>query len=277
MKCLLRASVHVVLLVIAFNFFGLPSLSRYHDKKVVIISSRDGQQGLPAPSVTVCAANPKTARGFPTTETKTVNNGKSNGRIEGICQGNHGENIVHCVENRTFSLSSTVASLSVAGESVEGTWVPHFTYTPSGMCYTLDITVNLEQRIDESLSVGFKMNTTYAVFLNDPNLLLINYNPLTPITHISIEKPVLEVLPIVIIQHHDLDLASKPCSPSPSYSFSSCVTTSLSLQAGCRLPWDTSTDTALALCQRLDQYRCQPQLREQPTAVSMIKSRAHCK
>ena len=256
MKRFLRASVHVVLLVIAFNFFGLPSLSRYHNKKVVIISSRDDQHGLPAPAVTVCAANPKTTRGFPTTETKIVNNGKNNGRIEDICQGNEGEDIVRCVENRTFSLSATVASLSVDGQSVEETWLPHFTYTPAGMCYTLDITVNLAQRVNESLSVGFKMNTTYAVFLNDPNLLLINYNPLMPITHISIEKPVLEVLAIVIIQHHDLDLPSKPCSSSPSYSFSSCVTSFLSSEAGCRLPWDTSTDTALALCQRLDQYRC---------------------
>ena len=39
-KFFLRASVQIVLFVIAVNYFGLPSLRRYADKKVVVLTSQ---------------------------------------------------------------------------------------------------------------------------------------------------------------------------------------------------------------------------------------------
>ena len=39
-KFFLRASVQIVLFVIAVNYFGLPSVRRYADKKVVVLTSQ---------------------------------------------------------------------------------------------------------------------------------------------------------------------------------------------------------------------------------------------
>ena len=107
--------------------------------------------------------------------------------------------------------------------------------------------------------IGFKENTDYNVFLNDPTISMVSYNPLVPIKRMIIEKTELVGRAVLIIQHHNLDLPSKPCNPSPSYTFTACVKTFLSCDIGCRLPWDTWTDQAWPVCQTLEQFRCTEQ------------------
>ena len=117
-------------------------------------------------------------------------------------------------------------------------WVQDFSYPEAGMCYTLNQTYNWTQNLEAPFTVGLT-NTNFWLFLNDPRLLLINYNPLMPITVLLIQKKIMLIRAFLIIQHKNLDLPSKPCHASPSYSFTSCIKEFLSLQIGCRLPWDT--------------------------------------
>ena len=253
--------MQVVLLVIALNFFGLPALKRYQDKKVVVITSRDGQSGLLAPAVTICPSNPQTSDGFPK---KVANFSSDDPRIGVVCKGKEGKDISQCVEKEAYTLSPAIISTRVSGNILAGAdelskvWAPDFTHTQDGLCFTLNRTSNFSKipSLETALIVGFNQNTSYSVFLHDPNLFLISYNPLMPIIYFVIEKPELVGRYVVLTQHHNLDLPSKPCNPLLSYSLTACVKTFLSRDVGCRLPWDTWTQPAWPLCQTLEQYRC---------------------
>ena len=178
MKFYVRASVHLVLLVVALNYFGLPSLRRYLDKKVVVTSSEEDKDDRVAPAVTVCAQNPQTGHGFPKAEKKYADSESDSdsdysGYVKDVCGGNEKEDIAKCIEKNTFSLESTIE----AAEVYDKLWVPDFTSPQIGMCHTLK---GLD--IFEKPFISFAENNTYVVFLHDPNLFLINYNPLVPIT-----------------------------------------------------------------------------------------------
>ena len=262
-----KASVQVVLLVLALSFFGLPALKRYQDKKIVVITSVDGQGGLPAPAVTICPSNPTTSDGFPE---KGANFSSEDPRVGEVCIGMEGKDIALCVESKGYPLSPAVSYTRVGGSILAGAdelskvWSADFTHTQTGMCFTLNRTSNFSQvpSLENALIVGFNQNTSYSVFLHDPTLFLISYNPLMPIIHFVIEKPELTGRYVVISQHHKLDLPSKPCNTFPSYSLTACVKTALFQDVGCRLSWDNGTQPAWPLCNTLDQFRGTQQFRE---------------
>ena len=52
-----------------------------------------------------------------------------------------------------------------------------------------------------------------------------------------------------------LDLPNQPCENSPSYSFTACIKNSISRVVGCRMEWDTWSDPAWPVCQRVDQIK----------------------
>ena len=239
-----RAFVQIVLLVVALNYFGLPSLRRFLDRKVVVTSSDEDQDNFPSPSVTVCARKPISAEGFPK-DLADLNPDDS--AIGQICMGKEGAEIATCIEKNTFDLESTVA---LKYDKSNTSWVPDFTLSQVGMCYTLN-GVNLTTLP----SLEFNTNNKYGVLIHDPNLYHITYNFLMPITRISIEKQEADYWQFNVVQHRNLDRPTKPCNPSPSYSFTACIKASLSGTIGCRLPWDAWTDSSLEICQRLDQYR----------------------
>ena len=252
----------------ALNFFGLPALRRYQEKEVVVIISTDSQSSLPAPAVTVCPQNPNTTNGFPINEANfSLDESKS--RIGEVCKEKEGKNIAQCVDSATYNLSSAVGNLKLPGmifvgvDDLPNMWAPDFTHTKGGKCFTPRSVYNFTQLTspEDVFMIGFKPNTDYNVFLNDPTISMINYNPLVPITRMIIEKDELVSRAVLIIQHHNLNIPSKPCSLSPSYTFTACVKTFLFQDVGCRLPWDTWTDTVWPLCHTLEQYRCTRQTR----------------
>ena len=247
-KYVLKVFVQVVLLVLALNFFGLPSLRRYFAKEVVVIRSTDEQSGLPTPAVTVCPLNPQTSSGFPR---NGFNSSFVDSRIGEASKGEEEKDIARCVDKATYNLSSTVGYLHLPGntwvgpDELQKLWVADFTDKETGICFTLNRTYYHFPPVtnpEEYFSIGFINNTDYVVLLHDPNLFLVTYNDMMPITKFRFEKPNFFARGVVITQHHNLDLPSKPCSSLPSYSFTACVLTFLSHYIGCRLPWDTWTD-----------------------------------
>ena len=254
-KLFTKVLVQVLLLFLALNFFGLPSLRRYYDNEVVVIKSLDNSSGLPTPAVSVCPNN-----GFPRNGS---NLGLYSSRIETVCKGKEGKEISKCVENASYGLASAIEKLLVPGKISVGKkelpklFVSHFTHTPTGMCFTLNKTYNFSRIPDRGslLMIHFKTNSIYTVFLHDPSLFLVTFNPKMPLTRLVIDQPGTISRRVDIIQHHKLDRPSNRCNPSPSYSLTACVKTFLSREIGCRLPWDTWTHAGRPLCLTLDQFR----------------------
>ena len=226
-----------------------------------MVRSTDAQSGLPTPAVTVCPLNPLTSSGFPK---NGFNSSIVDSRIGEACKGKEGKDIASCVDKATYNLSSTVGYLQLPGnlwvgpQELKKLWVEDFTSTEIGLCFTLNRTYHFPPVTspEVGLTIGFINDTDYLVFLHDPQLFLITYNDMMPISSFRFEKPNFFGWGLIITQHHNLNLPLKPCNALPSYSFTACVKTFLSHDIGCRLPWDTWTDQAWPVCQTLEQFRC---------------------
>ena len=261
MRIVLKVLANAILLFIAIQYFGLPSWERFQARKVIVTTSQDDKANLPAPDVTVCPAHPRTGYGFP--------DPKSPHNIEELCGGQKGADIADCVTNATYSVTEAFTFTAQQGslstvEELGTIWAPEFSDTKAGMCFTLESTFSMVPHGNSTIAIGFQnrkknttiKNTLYTVFVHDPKYFLVNYNPLMPVKFIGIPISYkLKMRKLVLIEHEKLDLPSKPCNPLPSYSFTACLKKSLSLEIGCRLPWDRLSPKTQAVCDNLDQYR----------------------
>ena len=106
-KPFVRGIVQVVMLILVVKYFGLQSWQRYKDEKTVVISEKKDLGAIPAPSVTVCAFNPETEMGY--TDNAIQHSKYPTSAIVGdICKGLQGEDIVRCIEKKTYNLSTMV-------------------------------------------------------------------------------------------------------------------------------------------------------------------------
>ena len=174
--------------------------------------------------------------------------------------GKDGEDIRQCVQNNTFALKDSVQFLKQgkSGKMVmtdANEWTPDFTDTKTGMCYKFDKHFKIGTGTNGAFIVGLNENITFFLFIHDPKLFIVNLNSLMPITQITKSGDKMTAYEMIIVQHDNLDLPSKPCHPSPSYSLTSCIKETLSRDIGCRLPWDSQTEDRLPKCHHLDQYR----------------------
>ena len=60
----LRPLLQVVLLVTFLVFFGLPAITRYQAKRVVVVLSKRDTEGIVAPTISIAAWNPETKNGW---------------------------------------------------------------------------------------------------------------------------------------------------------------------------------------------------------------------
>ena len=146
----MKIAVKAILLFVAFIYFGMPSWRRYQAKKVVVTTSQDDQANLPAPDVTVCPAHPLTGYGFPSR--------KSSPKIGELCKGKEGADIASCVTNASYTITEAFPFTAQQGQlsSVEelGTlWVPDFSDTKSGLCYTLKGNFSMDPNYNSSIAI----------------------------------------------------------------------------------------------------------------------------
>ena len=174
-----------------------------------------------APTVTVCACNPKSQLGYKDNSLHKMN--FPTFEIVGeICKGLQGEDIVRCVEEKTYNFSTIVEQATRAAYSSTpqlltdaSFWYPEFSYSVSGLCYQLEtnMTLGTDQTTDV-LSVLMNNNLSTYVSIHDTNSFFQSFNPRSPITMKPIDKQML--ISFYFIQHNSLDLASKHCNPDPS-------------------------------------------------------------
>ena len=216
---------------------------------------------IPAPTVTVCPYNPKSQLGY-TDNSLHKSNFPTNDIVGEICKGLQGEDIVQCLEEKTYNVSTVVEQASKGPYS--GTpqlltdttyWHPEFSYSPNGLCYQLETNMTLgTDMITDLLSIFMNNNDNLTIYvsIHDTSFFFQSFNPLTPITMLPVDKTMLTKF--YLVQHNNLDLASKPCNPDPLYSFTGCIKNTISREVGCRLYWDRWSDKGLPVCDNLKQY-----------------------
>ena len=254
---LVKGSVQVLLFVILLKYFGLPSWERYQEESTVVTSVEKDLGLIPAPTVTVCPTNPETFLGFKDDSVRLEDFPNSEFVFE-LCKGLEGEDIVRCVEKKTFGLSEGIHMAKkgfVENFTDPRFWSPEFSLSNSGICYQLEtnITLGVKKKTDV-LWIVFKTNKSIVSF-HDPNFFIIpNSSPGFPLNVLVIGKRMIWYS-FKLVQHNNLNLASKRCNPDPLYSFTRCIKTSLSKEVGCKLHWDRWTPQEIPTCQHLEQYR----------------------
>ena len=139
----------LLLLVLLLKYFGFSSWERYCDEKTVVTSAKKDFGEIRAPTVTVCSYNPKSQLGYKDNSLHK-SNFPTNEIVGEICKGLQGEDIIQCLEEKTYNLSTVVeqASKGPYGSTpqllTDSTyWHPEFSYTPSGLCYQLETNMTL--------------------------------------------------------------------------------------------------------------------------------------
>ena len=247
----------ICLFVLFFYFFGLDSLKRYLKYEVVVLNSEKQLDGIPVPSVTFCARNPNTGIGFQKnyTDSEAFLNGNV---LDIICKNSEPKK---CIEDETFNMSTVITSVSLVFYETDqkpdrSLWTPHYTWTQTGLCYTYNSSLRLGSDFKNGIIFfGLNEHLDYIIFVHDPNVFVLNFNPDLPMTQISMENKPWQLRRMQTVQHERLNVPTKPCNTDPGYSFTGCVRNAISRMVGCRLPWDQWTSTNVRLCTTMDQFR----------------------
>ena len=251
-----KGAVQVVLMITLIKYFGVPSWERYQEEKTVVTSAEKNLGAIPAPMVTVCPVNPETMLGLKNSSLRMENFPNFEFVFE-LCKGLKEEDIIQCVEKNTFSFSEIVehASKGFVGENFTEArfWGPEFSMSAVGICFQLDANLTLgTKQITDMLLIKLKARKAFLL-VHDPHFFILNSNPGFPLNFKTIDT--MKTYSFQLVQHNNLDLASKPCNSDPLYSFTRCIKTSLSREVGCRLHWDRWTQLKLKKCNQLEQYR----------------------
>ena len=251
--------LQLVLISIFLQFFGLPSIHRFMDKRMLSVTSKKDTGGLAAPVVTTAPRNPRTKRGWSgnTTSYPKV--------VEDVC-GHQQEHIEDCIRNETFSNLDAFKDVILGFTEKkslldqEGLWKEDFTTSWYGRTYTLDIQrkIGPDDKLDQFFIV-LGWNLDYRIFIHDPAYFVINTNPIglpSLIFKISPNESKSHYYQITLTEMEEVDHPEDPCETDPEYNFQACVKESLSKQVGCRLPWDNWTHQGFPKCASLDEYRC---------------------
>ena len=263
-KIVIKVVIQVTLFVVFWFMFGRQSLNRYHANKVLVTTEEEHRGTFPVPAVTICPINVATSFG-----SRNVSNPDlllEGNLVWNTCKGLKQDAIVKCIEENTYDQASTIVKVTKGFLSDDPLpyfkWIPDYTPTAGGMCYTLES--NSSMGTDQTNSV-FKIeldhiasSVGFLIHIHDPKYFVANFNPVLPFNmflQYFQENSKFKVFSFLVIKHKNLDVPSKRCNPDPTYSFTSCIKESFSAQVGCRLYWDSWTDRAIPLCQDITQYR----------------------
>ena len=270
----LKVLLQVVLLMVFLWYFGLPALEKYHDKRVMIVSTKESRGGIPGPHVTVCRRKPN---------------------ITSIEDCRDAGDVGDCILARTFNQSETVTMVDIGYDTKtplmnSSLWSEDVAYVKYGRCHTINVpgrvstnykqhelTFHLKQHdysrddaatpatpvilstikatVDcDSVDDEDSYYNAYDMYVHDGNFILNENFFGLPKMYKWVSKATKNyVTHFYMVEHHRMNLPGSPCKDDLTYSFVSCVKKSLSSQVGCKLPWDTSTPDQED-CSTIDQY-----------------------
>ena len=254
----LRPLLQVVLLVTFLVFFGLPAITRYQAKRVVVVLSKRDTEGIVAPTISIAAWNPETKNGWKGNASMTFD------LIGANCEDQRP--VVDCIEKKTFSKAEVFKDVVLGLTAKKSVLTQEdqliredFTTAWDGIFHA----VNVQERIgpDDStdqLYVLMDKSHIYNIFIHDPNYFIVNENPA------GLPSTMLKLNPnssgnyyyrISLTEVEELDLPEDPCNVDPDYNFRACVKQSLSSQVGCRTKWDSWSQEGMELCSQMEQFR----------------------
>ena len=253
-----KFTIHCILFLIFLIYFGIPSVERYQDKKVVVTSVNVKTENIPSPGITICTMNEQ-GNGF-----KNFNITPGVAIVRQVCKNETGQDIANCINNETFDFASSLKNVflgvphgTYSLDAIQEHVTPDFTHPSAGVCHTIAFGEPFGTRLmTDIIGVELNVENDYHLFVHDPNFFLINFNPSLPFTRISAPEDLDMILyKMTVTQRQNLNVPSKACNSDPSYAFNACIKDVLTKSIGCRLYWDRSTDTSSALCDQFEQYR----------------------
>jgi hypothetical protein len=114
----------------------------------------------------------------------------------------------------------------------------------------------MKSKLGGALLIKLDNETNYKVFIHDPDSFFLSMNPWNPFNIrnlLSLETKKILLYNMIVVEHHKLDRASKPCNQDPT--FTSCIKEYFSKAVGCRLPWDRWSSQGRRLCRTTQEFR----------------------
>ena len=96
----------------------------------------------------------------------------------------------------------------------------------------------------------------YAFYIHGPDFFIQNYNPLAMPNNYGKLFPSKDCngyFTLALTERHELDTREDPCQESLDYSFSACVSRTVSQKVGCGL--EGGVGTGQRKCDSMDHYR----------------------
>ena len=241
-KFVVKIFLQIMLLVMFLKLFGIPSIEKYLENKVLVLVSRNETEGIPAPAVTICGYS------------QTQGSWKTHSSLQQVLAAcNHTADLFACVQSKAWDLDSLVFEAFRGFDLKKNLmnsnfWSEEF-YKEEKSCYTfkIDLKIRTHYKTDQ---IFFHLNTSlqYMFFIHSPSYFIQNYNPLgLPMNEVKVltERDCNKYLTVSLTKYQELNTVDDPCENAPTYSFTSCVEDSLAKQVGC----------GLSRCKTARQYR----------------------
>ena len=253
---ILKLIIQIWLLGFFLHFFGMPALERFHDKKVIVVTSTKATGGTPAPAVTIAVRNKETGIGWKKSQIR--------GFVNNLCaDANTTETIIDCIASQTYNLSEIVAKVESGignyAQVVKDPWKEDFSYRYAGRTYTLDISkkMRVQSVWSNPLRIVLKQNLLYDLYVHDPKFFYISRN--ADAGHSGVHKLVDPkelpyYYPFALTEVEELNVPDDPCNEDPDFNYRKCIRESFTKKVGCSTKWDHTTQRGMHLCSNLHQF-----------------------
>ena len=285
---ILKALLHVSLVVIFWVIFGRVSVGRFEKQNVLVSSSTIGPdpEGLQVPAITICRRNTNSSIGWKGAQNSNITT------LKEVLRHTCGEyqNVTKCIEEETFDLDQVVSMAKIGMTHSWNSniyqipdkslmdpkfWIKDFTWTRDGFCYTLNSSIRVGTDYEQSV-IAFYANDTdmhQIIYIHDPDFFVVNANPMAlSKTRIKVMANSFRYQRIALVEHSLINHAKIPCEPRRDYSFQGCVRNSFTAKVKCRLPWPamdpSAANAGVPVCQNLTQFLHFEKLYAQLEAIS---------
>jgi hypothetical protein len=241
-KAVLRVVVQVILVAVFLKFFGLVSYARYQDENVVVTTSKRAVETLPTPAITLCPGkNMSPYHGLDQAKALAILSAQVSGEfLDIVCNDIKDGEVAQCIEDKTFNLTSVVKYFTngLQGQQVSGAqhWIPDFTITSYGMCFTLNSSFSMRSKTSGALRFELDEGTDFVRYIHDPDFFFMSQSvgmPFNAKQMLSGNGKKILAYAMMVIEHQKRNRASEPCNPNPTPTFTACIKESFSKEVEC--------------------------------------------
>ena len=237
--------LQLTLLGIFTYFFGVPSLIKYHESKMLISVSQHTSDSIPSPAVTICGKD---------LDTKTW--GDVNSLDSALDSCNSSDNVFKCVQNKAWAIEDVVLGAQKGYNLKENImnnslWQTEFLKEYS--CFTFESTmmVGTNYYVDE-LHFFLNNRMAYKIYIHSATFFLPNVFSEVLVNGFEVIPPkdCKRYFRLTLTETQELNTADDPCEAEAGYSFTRCVEKSIATKVGCGLGRSREP-----ICYTKEQYR----------------------